>query len=130
MNKITLLGNMVRDPEMRATTSGKQVASFSIAVSRRFKKGEVDFFNCVAWEKIGTTIQQYFKKGQKILIVGRLENRSWEHTDGSKRYATDVIVEEFYFVESKGDSSTEISTGQPDNEFVKIDIENDDSLPF
>ena len=130
MNKITLLGNMVRDPEMRATTSGKQVASFSIAVSRRFKKGEVDFFNCTVWEKLSETIVQYFKKGQKILIVGRLENRSWEHTDGSKRYATDVIVEEFYFVESKGDSSTEISTGQPDNEFVKIDIENDDSLPF
>lgn len=130
MNKITLLGNMVRDPEMRATTSGKQVASFSIAVSRRFKKGEVDFFNCVAWEKIGTTIQQYFKKGQKILIVGRLENRSWEHTDGSKRYATDVIVEEFYFVESKSDSQTETSTGQPDNEFTTINIEDDSALPF
>ncbi len=104
MNKVTLLGRLTRDPEVRATATGTAVANFSLAVNRRFaKEGETqaDFFNIVAWSKTAEFVERYLSKGIQIAVVGRLQNRTWEGQDGIKRYATDVIAEEVHFADSK-----------------------------
>jgi len=106
MNKVELLGRLTRDPEVRYTqTNNTLVANFSIAVNRRFaKEGDpvtADFFNIVAWNKTGEFVSKYFKKGQQVAVVGRLQNRNWDDQNGQKHYATDVIAEEVYFADSK-----------------------------
>lgn len=102
-NSVTLLGNLTRDPELRTTTSGQSVASFSLAVNRSWKgsdgeqKEAVDFFDCVAWGKAGEIIAQYMQKGRPLLVNGRLSSRSWEQ-DGQKRNKVEVTVEDFNFI--------------------------------
>ena len=113
MNKVILMGRLTREVETRYTqTSNTMVASFSIAVNRRFvKEGEerqADFFNIVAWSKLGEFCSKYFKKGQQVGIIGRLQTRSWEDDNGQKHYVTEVVAEEAYFAESKrGDNASE-----------------------
>jgi len=111
-NKVTLMGNLTRDPELRSTPSGQQVASFSLAVNRTWRNanGEqqeaVDYIDCNAWGKAGEIIAQYMQKGRAILVSGRLQQRSWEQ-DGQKRSKVEVVVEDFNFVgggESGGSS--------------------------
>ncbi|MEG0681345.1 MAG: single-stranded DNA-binding protein [Clostridium sp.] len=108
MNKVILIGRLARDPELRTTQNGKSVASFSLAVDRRFKQeGQptADFFNVIAWGKPGEVICQYLGKGRQIAINGRLQFRSYDAQDGSKRYVTEVVLEEFDFVGNKNDSN-------------------------
>ena len=110
MNKVILMGRLTREVETRYTqTSNTMVASFSIAVNRRFvKEGEerqADFFNIVAWGKLGEFCSKYYKKGQQVAIIGRLQTRSWEDDNGQKKYATEVVAEEAYFADSKKDDS-------------------------
>lgn len=108
MNKVILVGRLSRDPELRTTNTGKSVATFSIAVDRRFKQeGQptADFFNVVAWGKPGEIICQYLGKGRQIAVNGRLQSRSYDAQDGSKRYVTEVVLEEFDFIGSKNDNS-------------------------
>ena len=106
MNKVILLGRLTKDVEMRYT-SGKEplaVASFTLAVNRRFKTQDgqtADFINCVAFGKTAEFAERYFAKGQQVSVVGRLQVRSWEDNDGKKRWSTDVVVEEQYFADSK-----------------------------
>lgn len=112
MNKIILMGRLTRDPEIRYTqTSNITVANFSIAVNRRFKReGDTetaDFFNVVAWNKTGEFVGKYFKKGQQVLVTGRLQNRNWTDQQGVKHYATDVIAEEVEFADSKKNSDSD-----------------------
>ena len=101
-NKVILMGNLTRDPELRSTPSGQQVASFSLAVNRSWKNanGEqqeaVDYIDCNAWGKPGEIITQYMTKGSAILVSGRLQQRSWEQ-DGQKRSKVEVVVEDFNF---------------------------------
>lgn len=103
-NKVILMGNLTRDVEMRTTANGQQVANFSLAVSRtwRNQQGEqqeqTSFINCVAWGKAGEIIAQYVKKGDALLVSGRLDQRSYEDKDGNKRQAVEVNVEDFNFV--------------------------------
>ena len=111
MNKVILMGRLTRDPEVRYTqTSNTMVASFSLAVNRRFvRQGEerqADFFNIVAWGKQGEFCSKYFKKGQQVGVIGRLQTRTWDDDKG-KHYVTEVVAEEAYFADSKrdGDSS-------------------------
>lgn len=107
MNKIVLLGRMVRDPEIRYTQSGKVVASFTLAVNRPFQKDgvqEADFINCVLWGKQAETVGNNVTKGQRLLVSGRLQIRSYDAKDGSKRYVTEVMCEDFEFIERKGDN--------------------------
>ena len=107
LNKVILIGNLTADPELKQTQSGISVASFSIAVQRRFANKNdaqaqtADFINIVAWRQQAEFICRFFKKGRPICIVGSLQSRSWTATDGSKRYATEVIVDEASFVDSK-----------------------------
>lgn len=101
MNKVILIGNFGKDPEIKTTNTGKSVLSFDIAVKRRFGEG-TDWITIVAWEKKAETIAKFFGKGSRILVEGRMETRSWE-SDNGRRYATEVILEEFYFVDKKSD---------------------------
>ena len=102
-NKVILVGNMTADPELKQTTAGTSVCSFSIAVNRRFTKADqgqqtVDFINIVAWRQQAEFVSRYFKKGNPILICGQLQTRTWNDNQGQKRYATEVIADEVTFV--------------------------------
>lgn len=102
-NKVTLMGNLTRDPETRQTPNGQSVTNFSLAVNRTWKgqdgqtQEQVSFIDCVAWGKTGEIIAQYMQKGRPILVSGRLDQRSWDQ-DGQKRSKVEVIVEDFNFV--------------------------------
>lgn len=109
MNKVILMGRLVRDPKVRYSQGNEPlaVARYTLAVNRRFKRQgeqEADFISCVAFGKAGEFAEKYFKKGQMVSIVGRLQVRSWEDREGKKRYATDVIVDEQYFAGGKNES--------------------------
>jgi len=135
MNKVILLGRLTKDVEVRYTqNSNTLVSSFTLAVNRRFiKQGEerqADFINIVAWSKTEEFISKYFKKGQQVLIAGRIQTRNYEDDNGQKHYITEVIAEEAYFADSKkeGDSSNNNASIPESNEFGVIS--NDDELPF
>ena len=119
--------------ELRTTQSGVSVASFTIAVNRRFAKEgqqDADFLNCVAWRQQAEFIAKHFGKGKMIAIVGNLQSRSWEGQDGKKQYATDVVVDEVYFTgEKKEDAATDNSSAGAFSNFTYVDA-GDDDLPF
>ena len=108
------------------------VASFSLAVNRRFaKEGEerqADFINVVAWNKTGEFCSKWFKKGQQVGVVGRLQTINWEDDQGQKHYVTEVVAEEAYFADSKREGADESILGSSTNEFEPI--QDDDELPF
>lgn len=111
-NKVVLLGNLTRDPELRTTPSGQSVCSFALAVNRTWnnqqgeRQEDVSFFDCTAWGKAGEIINQYTQKGQALLVSGRLNQSTWEQ-DGQKRSKVDIVVEDFNFISdgSRGTSS-------------------------
>ena len=106
VNKVVLIGRMGKDPELRRTQSGTAVTSFSLATSEKFKdkqgqqQEETEWHNCSVWNKAAEIIAQYCKKGSMIYVEGKLKTRSWED-NGVKKYATDIIVREFQFLDSK-----------------------------
>lgn len=111
MNKILLKGRVSREIELRYTqTNNIAVTNFTVAVNRDFtKQGEerqADFINCVAYGKTAEFVNKYFKKGQEILVIGRLQNRNWDDQNGQKHYVTEVIVESVEFCGSKQTSET------------------------
>lgn len=103
INKVSLYGNLTRDPELKSTPSGTQVAQFSLATNRVYKdkngakQEEVQFHNCVVWAQQADTLCRYMKKGSAIYVEGRLQTRSWDGKDGTKQYRTEVVVENFQF---------------------------------
>ncbi len=104
LNKVILMGRLVRDPELRYTQSNLAVASFTIAVDRNRKsEGQptADFIDIVAWGKSGEFVSQWFQKGSLIVVVGRLQSRNWEDRNGNKRVSIEVVAEEVQFGESK-----------------------------
>lgn len=112
-NKVILMGNLTRDPEVRTTPSGQSVANFSLAVNRTWKGADgqtqeaVSYIDCVAWGKAGEIIAQYLSKGRPVLVSGRLDQRTWEDKEsGGKRSKVEVVVEDFNFVDSGGGSSS------------------------
>ena len=107
LNKVFLLGNLTRDPELKHTASGAAVCNFSIAVNRSFKQGdewkkEVQFINIVAWSKLGENCAKFLTKGKAALVEGRLVIRSYEADDGSKKYVTEIVAENVQFLSSGG----------------------------
>ena len=95
MNKVFLIGNLTRDPELTETAGGIKICRFSIAVNRRFKtegQPDVDFFNCTAWGRTAEVICQYLSKGRQIAIQGRLQTRSYQDRNGNNRTSTDVVA--------------------------------------
>lgn len=137
MNKVILVGRLARNPELRTTQNGKSVATFSLAVDRRFKQeGQptADFFNVVAWGKPGEVICQYMGKGRQIAVNGRLQSRSYDAQDGTKRYVTEIILEEFDFIGSKNENNFGDST-KASNHPLEFDddfhlLPDDDEVPF
>ena len=117
MNKVIEMGNLVADPELKQTQSGTAIATFTIAVNRRFKDTNgnyiTDFFNCVAWKGTAEHICKYFRKGKRILIMGELQNRSYEAQDGSKRTVTEINVAEAHFCGSKAETTAPTETTAP-----------------
>ena len=139
MNKVILMGRLTRDPDVRYSQGNEPtaVARYSLAVNKRFKRqGESDaeFIPCVALGRQGEFAERYFKKGQQVSVVGRLQVRNWEDKDGNKRVTTEVVVEEQYFAESKSDSASAPSNKPQtadNNGFYPIDEDiEDDDLPF
>ena len=143
MNKVILMGRLTKDPETRYTqTNNTLVASFGLAVNRRFAKpGDektADFFNIVAWSKTGEFCSKYFKKGQQVGVIGRLQTRTWDDDQGVKHYITEVIAEEAYFADSKkdgvaGNSTFEntFGTTMPGNMGSDFEVNSSsDDLPF
>ena len=110
MNKIMLVGRLVRDPEVRSTSTGSSTANFTVAVSRNFKNKDgnydADFLPCVAFRNSADFVSKYFKKGSLIGIEGRVQTRNYDAQDGTKRYVTEVVVENAEFVGGKNDGST------------------------
>ena len=143
MNKVILVGNLTRDPELITTANGVSLCRFSLAVQRRFAgqdgEREADFVNIVVWRAQADNCYKYLKKGSKCGVVGSLQTRSYDAQDGTKRYSTDVVAEEVEFLSTKGSSNIEEisepsetgskSSGKNDvvNKFEPID---DDNLPF
>lgn len=145
-NKAILIGNMTADPELKQTTSGISVCTFSIAVNRRFAKAEqgqqnVDFITIQTWRQQAEFVSRYFKKGQPILVCGQIQTRNWTDNQGNKRYATEVVADEVSFVapaqsatEQKNEPSAANSytpTGYASNNNAQFEeIPNDSDLPF
>ena len=137
MNKVYLIGNLTRDPEMRSTQSGVTVCNFSIAVNRRFKdadgKAQTDYFNIVAWRQLGELCGKFLMKGKKVAVVGSIQTRSYEAQDGSKRTAYDIVADEVEFLSPMGEAPGTRNAEFPappvsaPSGFTKVD---DEELPF
>ena len=133
MNKISLIGRLGRDPEVKQTTNGKAVATFTLAVDRRFKNAsgqkEADWVNIVAWDKSAELIGQYVKKGDQIGVIGRLQIRNYDGTDGQKKYVTEVICEEFDFISNPGGKQESFA---PKVRIEEVDLADadDSDIPF
>lgn len=146
LNKVIIGGRLTADPELKKTTQGTSVTSFTVAVDRRYtKNGETqqnaDFINMVAWRTTAEFITRYFKKGSSICIVGSIQTRTWTDQNNQKRYATEVIVDEANFVDSRKESGYTGSTSvdaysepaysSQETETPKFEeLSNDDDLPF
>jgi len=151
MNQVQLVGNICRDPEYRTLQSGVTCCQFTVACQRKFKNAQgqydADFINCVAWRQTADFINRYFIKGNKIGLVGTLQTRSYDAQDGTKRYVTEVIVENVEFVAPRQDSGSSYGSPSPAqqrqqpqqrNEQQRMDmsgqgfqeVEDDDELPF
>ncbi len=149
MNKVILIGRLTRDPEVRTTASQVNVATFTVAVDRRYKNAagerQADFISCVAWRAQADLLGRYFKKGHRIGIVGNIQTRNYEDKDGKRVYVTEVVVDEIEFLETRRDQAGDgaytapASTGQgfaqrsekveSDDSFSILD-DDDTSLPF
>ena len=125
LNRVILAGNLTKDPELRFTNEGVPVCSFGLAVNRvRSKQGGVDYFEINAWRELGEAVANYKKKGDGVIVEGRLQYRSWEAQDGSKRSKVDVVAENVQFLgNGKSSSGGSAPSGeQADDAF--------DDLPF
>lgn len=146
LNKVVLCGRLTADPELKQTQNGIAVVSFTVAVNRRFTRGadgqnnsQADFINCVAWRQTAEFISRYFKKGSSLCVTGSIQTRTWSDNTGAKRYATEVVVDEAMFVDSRTDNasasyvpdaygSPSFSSGVDAPNFEEI--KTDDDLPF
>lgn len=134
MNKVYLIGNLTRDPELAVTNSGISVCRFSIAVQRRYSNAEgerdVDFFNIVVWRAQGENCHKYLKKGSKCAIVGALQTRSYDAQDGTKRNITEIIAEEVEFLTTKSSLDNNERVTENKSEVTELEPIDDDNLPF
>ena len=130
LNQVTLMGRMTRDPELKYTPSEKAVVSFTIAVDRDYKgEDAADFIDCVAWNKTADMVDRYFHKGERIIVSGRIQTRTWETNDGKKRKATEIVVDRAYFVETKSRGDVAHQPKPQSETFHDIDAQ-DGELPF
>ncbi|MBE5741172.1 MAG: single-stranded DNA-binding protein [Clostridiales bacterium] len=135
MNRVYLIGNLTRDPEISTTTSGISVCRMSIAVGRRFSNAEggrdTDFFNITAWRGTADNCAKFLKKGNKIAVSGSIQTRNYEKQDGTKGFSIDIVADEVEFLSSRndgtGEGGTVVGGSAPVSDLQPID---DDNLPF
>lgn len=136
MNKVILIGNLTKDPELSTTNSGINYCRFTLAVPKRFvQNGERDaeFINIVVWRVQADNCHKYLKKGSKACVVGSLQTRSYDAQDGSKRYVTEVVAEEVEFLSTKANGefgTTNATSNSDDNGDAELQPIEDDTLPF
>ena len=132
MNRIILLGRLVKDPDVKVTTSGKTVCTFTLAVDRPFSgkdgKREADFINIQTWNKTAELIGNYVSKGQRLLVDGRLQIRSYDGKDGLKHYATEVVADRVEFIERKEKSAQKAESEA--TEGFGSEVQFDEEIPF
>lgn len=133
LNKVVLMGRLTRDPELKRTSSGTAVTSFSIAVDRDFKDKngvkETDFIDIVVWRNTAEFVSKYFTKGRMAVVEGRLQIRDWTDRDGSKRRTAEVVAENVYFGDTRRDEQHAENMNVRSGEFAEI-REEDGELPF
>ncbi len=140
VNKVILIGRLGKDPDLRYTPGGKAVASFTMATNERWsgqdgqKKESTTWHNIVAWGRTAEVLKEYLRKGSEVYIEGRIDNRSWDDKEGKKRYTSEVVVQNFQFVGSRGGAEQQPQGGSaPDDVPPPPDrggSASDDDLPF
>ena len=134
INKVVLMGRLVKDPELKYTPSNVAVVSFTVAVERRFQKQDekqADFINVVAWRNTAEFVSKWFRKGQMIALCGSIQTRTWDDNDGNRRYVTEVVAEEVSFAGSKGDSQAPVREQNGESDFIDVtSAVGEDGLPF
>ena len=139
MNKVYLIGNLTRDPELTTTPTGVSVCRLSIAVGRRFTNAEgsreTDFFNITAWRGTAENCNKFLKKGNKIAVSGSIQTRTYERQDGTKGFAVDIVADEIEFLSSKNDNSgseggMNLGGAASDEAVADLQPVSDDDLPF
>ena len=142
MNKVVLIGNLTRDPELTTTANGVNFCRFTIAVSRNFSSSdgerEADFLPIIAWRAQADNCYKYLKKGSKVAVVGSVQTRNYEASDGTRRYVTEIVAENVEFISTKAASTDGEDDGQkaptPKEEkedvVAKFEPIDDDNLPF
>ena len=127
LNKIIVMGRLTRDPELRRTSSGTAVTSFTLAVDRDFKgqngEKETDFIDIVAWRNTAEFVSKFFAKGRMAVVEGRLQMRDWTDKDGNKRRSAEILTDNVYFADSK---PGEAQTGKPKTAGKPVDVHADD----
>jgi single-strand DNA-binding protein len=133
LNKAMIIGNLTRDPELRSTPSGQNVASFSVATNLVWtdqsgqQQKKTEFHNVIAWRKLADICGQYLKKGSKVYIEGRLQTTDWTGQDGVKRYRTEIVTENMIMLDKSGSSSSDGGYDGPATGDEEIQVEN---IPF
>lgn len=136
INQVILMGRLTRDPEMRTTTTGKTIASFSLAVDRGGQDDQADFFDITAWEKLGELVNQYLSKGRRCLVQGRLRQDSWDDKEtGKKRSKVEVVATDVTFLDGpagsdNGGSSTPAIDSSSNKKSKDVVIDDIDDKPI
>lgn len=127
MNKVFIVGRLTKEPELRTTPNGVNVATMSVAVTRRTNREQADFFNVIAWRGLADNCAKYLVKGQQVAVAGELRTRSYEANDGSKRYVTEIQADDIEFLAKPGAVSASADTFGGIRE---VNYESEDELPF
>lgn len=133
LNTISIMGRLTRDPELRYTSAGTPIASFTLAVDRDYSGADgekkTDFIDCVAFKGTAEIVSKYFAKGTMAVVNGRLQFRDWQDRDGNNRRNAEILVENIYFGERKQQGAVDVSAGDYTEGFEELD-EDDGELPF
>ena len=134
MNKVILIGNLTRDPEQASTPNGVSVCKFAIAVSRDFANAEgnkeTDYFNIITWRGLADNCGKYLKKGNKVAVVGTLQNRQYEDKEGVVRHITEIVASDVEFLTPKQEEKEEVSVVRVERKQLQLEPMDDNDLPF
>jgi single-strand DNA-binding protein len=139
LNRVTIIGRLTRDPELKYIQSGSAVANFSIATNRNYttnsgeKKEEVSYFDCIAWGKMGEILTEYCHKGSRIAVEGRLQQRRWEDKENNKKSKIEIVADNIQFLDSKANSDKAVSSASaeaPQQAGTNENPFSDDNIPF
>ncbi len=135
MNRVFMIGNLTKDPELTTTANDLVNCKFTLAVSRRYGSKETDFFSVICWRAMAENCGKYLRKGSKVGICGSIQNKSYETSDGTKRYSVEIVADEVQFLSTKSDDVNELpEASTPKVASAKVadlkPIEGDDDMPF